>query len=221
MDHAHPINMPAPPRRVSSGPMGQRRFARKALAYEVRGHATLRDLRPARRASCSHVWFDRSCCSRMSDCRVGSLPREGWSGRLEVHRSSVKRLGGMSYVVTFLEPSPSCPCMPLEALNPAGAPANLSGERISPAGQAGLLAAAATSAAPNSSACQVLRCAPATRMLAVSAAPFAVSQREPLQGRPCEIFKGDHIMAVTLGTFTKLDDGLFTGTSRPSTSLRR
>jgi uncharacterized protein (DUF736 family) len=115
-------------------------------------------------------------------------------------------------VVTFLERSASRPCMSLEALDPAGAPDNLSGERISPAGQAGLLAAAAASAAPNSPASQVLRSAPAARTLAVSGASYAVSQREPSQGRPCEIFKGDNIMAITLGTFTKLDDGVFTGT---------
>jgi hypothetical protein len=74
--------------------MGQRHFAREALGYEVRGHATLRDLRRAERASRGRVWFDRSWSSRMSDCRVGGLPREGRSGSLDVHRSSVKRSGG-------------------------------------------------------------------------------------------------------------------------------
>jgi uncharacterized protein (DUF736 family) len=35
---------------------------------------------------------------------------------------------------------------------------------------------------------------------------------DPSQGGPATDSKGDLIMAITLGTFTKLDDGNFTGT---------
>src|SRR5665213_115545 len=59
------------------------------------------------------------------------------------------------------------------------------GKRISPAGQASLLAAAAKVPLQILPASRVLRCAPAARMLAVPASPFAVSEREPTQERSC------------------------------------
>jgi hypothetical protein len=59
---------------------------------------------------------------------------------------------------------------------------------------------------------QVLRLAPAASTLAVIAAPIAVSTREPSQERVLRANLRRTIMAITLGTFTKFDNGAFTGT---------
>jgi uncharacterized protein (DUF736 family) len=59
---------------------------------------------------------------------------------------------------------------------------------------------------------QVLRLAPAASTLAVIAAAIAVSTREPSQERVLRANLRRTIMAITLGTFTKFDNGAFTGT---------
>jgi hypothetical protein len=38
-------------------------------------------------------------------------------------------------------------------------------------------------------------------------APFAVSHAGHRGDGSCELFKGNHLMAITLGTFTELEDG--------------
>jgi uncharacterized protein (DUF736 family) len=58
---------------------------------------------------------------------------------------------------------------------------------------------------------QILRDAPAARPLAVIAAPVAVSIRETSQGTDPANQPTETIMAITLGTFTKLDGGAYTG----------
>src|SRR3546814_17813220 len=73
---------------------------------------------------------------------------------------------------------------------------------------AGLLAGASLQILPpprSSTAFRPLRCAGGGqgRLRSLSA--------EPSQGGPATQAKGDNIMAITLGTFTKLDDGVFTG----------
>jgi hypothetical protein len=52
----------------------------------------------------------------------------------------------------------------------------------------------------------------AARQLAVTAAPFAVSERATSQGTISANQPRRHVMAITLGTFTKLENGAFTGT---------
>jgi hypothetical protein len=101
------------------------------------------------------------------------------------------------------------PGMSLHALDPAVAAANRFGARISPAGRAGLLAAAALS---NSPASEVLRCAMAAAEARGVGGAVAVSSRETSQGRALRDPQGRPIMAITLGTLTKLDDGVFSGT---------
>jgi uncharacterized protein (DUF736 family) len=77
-----------------------------------------------------------------------------------------------------------------------------------PGRQAGLLAGRF---AANFPAFQILRCAPAARSLAVIAAPIAVSTRVTSQERILANQPTETIMAITLGTFTKFDNGAYTG----------
>src|SRR5580658_960967 len=93
-------------------------------------------------------------------------------------------------------------------LEPAAAAANLSVGKISPAGnRAGLLAAAALSNFPAS---PVLRCAPAAAR--GDGGAVAVSEPETSPGRSRRTTERKPLMAITLGTFTQLDDGVLTGT---------
>src|SRR3546814_8540020 len=62
---------------------------------------------------------------------------------------------------------------------------------------------------------QVLHCVPAAALRCAGGGQGRLRSlsAEPSQGGPATQAKGDHIMAITLGTFTKLDDGVFTGRS--------
>ena len=99
--------------------------------------------------------------------------------------------------------------MSLKALEPASPLSNLSGERISPARKR------ASSRTLRSKFPRLPgpplrsgRCA----VLAVGRGALRSLSAEPSQGGPATQAKGDHIIAITLGIFTKLDDGVFTGT---------
>jgi uncharacterized protein (DUF736 family) len=58
----------------------------------------------------------------------------------------------------------------------------------------------------------ILRIAPAARRLAVIAAPAAFSTRETSQERILRTNQRNPVKAITLGTFSKFDNGAFTGT---------